>query len=233
MSQPKDTPRNDTPKMNEVDEYTAAALDRLMEDAAPLPPLPPELAAKVIADGEAMVSGFAAPEPTARRPDRQRPLRWWQNPLPAWGAAFACLLLALSIMLAPARFERSSPAELDAALAENADAVELNWQGMGDPDFDGVTGYVRWDNSTQQGVMRLTGLPVNNPTEQQYQLWIVDPLRDSNPIDGGVFNITEGENLVAIDAKLEVIRPKAFALTLEQPGGVVVSAGPLLVIASS
>ncbi|MEM6937746.1 MAG: anti-sigma factor, partial [Pseudomonadota bacterium] len=112
-------------------------------------------------------------------------------------------------------------------------AVELSWQGMGDPAFDGVVGYVRWDNATQQGVMRLTGLPVNDPTELQYQLWIVDPLRDSNPIDGGVFNITEGENLVAIDAKLEVIRPKAFALTLEQPGGVVVSAGPLLVIASS
>ncbi|MEM7704384.1 MAG: anti-sigma factor [Pseudomonadota bacterium] len=231
MSQPKDTLDNDTQKMNEVDEYTAAALDRLMEDATPLPPLPPELAAKVINEGEAMVSGFVSP-PT-HQPERKRSLRWWQNPLPAWGAAIACLVLALGITLGPADDGVSSPLELDAALAGNADAVELSWQGMGDPAFDGVVGYVRWDNATQQGVMRLTGLPVNDPTELQYQLWIVDPLRDSNPIDGGVFNITEGENLVAIDAKLEVIRPKAFALTLEQPGGVVVSAGPLLVIASS
>ncbi len=60
----------------------------------------------------------------------------------------------------------------------------------------------------------------------------MDPGRDARPVDGGVFDITgEGEVIVPIDAKLPIGTPAVFAITLEQPGGVVVSDGPLLVIA--
>ena len=91
-----------------------------------------------------------------------------------------------------------------------------------------------WSDSAQQGFMRLVGLPANQPDVAQYQLWIIDPDRDSQPVDGGVFDVSsEGEVLVPIDAKLAVRNPRAFALTLEQPGGVVVSDGPLLVVAAS
>jgi len=81
--------------------------------------------------------------------------------------------------------------------------------------------------------MRLSGLPANRSAAEQYQLWIVDPSRDERPIDGGVFDIPAGvdEVIVPIDAKLRAADPKAFAITLEQPGGVVVSDGPLLVVA--
>ncbi len=82
--------------------------------------------------------------------------------------------------------------------------------------------------------MRLRGLPANRAAVEQYQLWIVDPSRDERPIDGGVFDIPGGvdEVIVPIDAKLRADKPTVFAITLEQPGGVVVSDGPLLVIAA-
>ena len=60
-------------------------------------------------------------------------------------------------------------------------------------------------------------------------------VRDANPIDGGVFDVPAGvgEHVVRIEAKLQVLRPQAFAITLEKPGGVVVSDGPLLVVAAA
>ena len=72
--------------------------------------------------------------------------------------------------------------------------------------------------------MRFVGMPVNDATAEQYQLWIIDPDRDEEPIDGGVFDIeSSGEVVVPINAKLAVLNPAAFAITIEKPGGVVVS----------
>jgi anti-sigma-K factor RskA len=97
-----------------------------------------------------------------------------------------------------------------------------------------VQGDVVWSTAAQEGYMRLAGRPVNDPSAEQYQLWIVDPARDSRPLDGGVLDVDAetGEVVIPIDAKLAILQPAAFALTLEQPGGVVVSAGPLLVVAA-
>ena len=47
------------------------------------------------------------------------------------------------------------------------------------------------------------------------------------------FDITsDGELIIPVRAKLAVNRPAAFAVTLEQPGGVVVSDGPMLLVAA-
>lgn len=111
-----------------------------------------------------------------------------------------------------------------AFLVENPDALQVNFVNGPTP-FDGeVTGDVVWDNELQSGYMRFKNMPPNDPTVEQYQLWIVDPARDEEPIDGGVFNIGDGEmSVVPIRAKLKVLDPKAFAVTIEKPGGVVVS----------
>jgi len=83
--------------------------------------------------------------------------------------------------------------------------------------------------------MRLVGMPTNDRSQSQYQLWIVDPDVDKHPVDGGVFDIdkTTGELIIPIDAKLAVQNPAAFVITEERPGGVVVSDGPHLVIAAA
>jgi len=87
-------------------------------------------------------------------------------------------------------------------------------------------GDVVWSNTAQEGYMRFTGLAANDPRQSQYQLWIFDSQQDERyPIDGGVFDIPPGadEVIVPIAAKLDVARPYMFAITIEKPGGVVVS----------
>ncbi|MEO8223984.1 MAG: anti-sigma factor, partial [Gammaproteobacteria bacterium] len=122
-----------------------------------------------------------------------------------------------------------------ASLVSDApDVITLPWAPPSAAGYEGVTGDVVWSQSRQRGYLRLANMPVNDQTRAQYQLWIVDPSRDTHPVDGGVFNVSStGEVVIPIQAKLLIRSPKAFAITAEQPGGVVVSAGPLLVVAST
>ena len=69
---------------------------------------------------------------------------------------------------------------------------------------------------------------------EQYQLWIVDPDRAPQPVDGGVFDVAArpGRQVIPIDPALVIDQPAAFVITLEQAGGVVVSEGPHRAIGS-
>ena len=99
--------------------------------------------------------------------------------------------------------------------------------------YGAASGEVVWSESLQRGYMRLKGMSPNDPKVRQYQLWIVDPVRDTHPVDGGVFDVAStGEVIVPFEARLPVRGAAAFAITSEKPGGVVVSAGPLLVVAA-
>ena len=144
----------------------------------------------------------------------------------AWMACAAALFLAITLWRPQIEVGPSvSLSDQRLALINGqAKLLRADW-APGTTPFEGkVTGDVVWDNAAQQGFMRFVNMPVNDPLLEQYQLWIIDPKRDAKPIDGGVFDITEnGEVIVAIDAKLEVLEPAAFAITIEQPGGVVVS----------
>jgi hypothetical protein len=161
-----------------------------------------------------------------RRPSFSSRTGWY-----ATAALAIALLLVINRQLLP-----SSPplAEQRAALLQTAaDVITVPWTPSDQPGYAQVMGDVVWSGRRQQGYLRLVGLPVNDRAREQYQLWIVDPERDARPVDGGVFDIPSGgESLIAIDAKLAVAKPTVFAITLEQPGGVVVSDGPLLVVAS-
>lgn len=101
---------------------------------------------------------------------------------------------------------------------------------------DQLQGEFVWDSNTQQGYMKLSGFEVNDPNVKQYQLWIFDEkgFTKDTPIDGGVFNVTSAkEVLVPIKASLKVGKPALFAITVEKPGGVMVSKrDPLVFIAS-
>nr|MDJ0975527.1 anti-sigma factor [Planctomycetota bacterium] len=120
------------------------------------------------------------------------------------------------------------------ALVAKADTTSASFKPAGPAGYDSVEGDAVWNVKAQSGYLRFKGLKANDPTKAQYQLWIVDPGRDAEPVDGGVFDIPEGQDevVIPIDAKLAVTDPKAFVITLEQPGGVVVSEGPHLLIAA-
>lgn len=134
-----------------------------------------------------------------------------------WLVAAAALLVALF-----AWWPRPAPdpSAARAALAARADALHRPWQAT--ERATGASGDVVWSPDLQQGFARVSGLAQNDPTREQYQLWIFDSAQE-HPIDGGVFDVTGPEALVPIAARLRVETPTLFAVTLEKPGGVVVS----------
>lgn len=117
-----------------------------------------------------------------------------------------------------------------------ADLVRVPWSTTGDPLVadGGVAGEVVWSDSLQQGFMIFDGMPVNRAAEAQYQLWIFSAdQKEATPVDGGVFDAPASDRLVIpIDAKLGVRDPSLFAVTLEKPGGVVVSDRERLLLAA-
>ncbi|MEM9058062.1 MAG: anti-sigma factor [Pseudomonadota bacterium] len=186
---------------------------------------PAHLKAKLNADADRY---FSTDTVVALPPRR----RWFE---PGWAVAAALALALLVTFAVDSGTSLPAPGDARVALLAEAGTETMPWAPPSDPAYAGVTGDVVWNDARQEGYLRLVGMPVNDPGRSQYQLWVVDPDRDERPVDGGVFDIPAGvgEVIVPIDVKLAVDAPDAFAITREQPGGVVVSAGPLLVVASA
>ncbi|HUN81791.1 MAG TPA: anti-sigma factor [Phycisphaerae bacterium] len=151
-----------------------------------------------------------------------------------WLAVAASMFLAVVgwwRTMAPTR-EELVDVQYQHFVRQATDLVQAPWKAKID-DFRGVSGKVVWSDSEQAGYMILSGLPANTG-QRQYQLWIVDPQRDARPVDGGVFDVPPDGGTITIPmrARLPVRHPTVFAITLEKEGGVVVSDGPLLVVAS-
>ncbi|MCA9107771.1 MAG: anti-sigma factor [Planctomycetales bacterium] len=114
------------------------------------------------------------------------------------------------------------------SLVTESDTTRVDWQANGAGE---IAGFVVWNDRLQRGFMAFESLAPNDPAIEQYQLWIFDTARsDDHPVDGGVFDMAlteatriDGVTLVPIDAKLPVTHAKMFALTVEPPGGSVVS----------
>lgn len=195
--------------------------------------LPPALAERMIAIGERQLRARGLVAPPSRRQ--------------AWRARSGWLVAAAAVVAwlyvpSPLARRRAAPvtaavspvrALLDSLLGDPA-TVRVPWGASQDPAGTGARGEVIWHPPTQRGVMRFTGLLPNDPQLSQYQLWIIDAARDARyPVDGGVFDIgSGGEVLIPITARLPVAKPSLFAVTLESPGGVVVSSRERLVLAA-
>ncbi|HEX4513571.1 MAG TPA: anti-sigma factor [Polyangiaceae bacterium] len=150
-----------------------------------------------------------------------------------WLAAAACLAFAIVSILRPWERKKTTTARDDRdALSHVADAQVLPWTATTDPAGAVAQGDVVWSNTQQRGFMRFKGLSQNDPAATQYQLWIFDGERDDKfPVDGGVFDVTTGGDVVVpIRAKLKVGKPVLFAVTVEKPGGVVVSKRERIVV---
>lgn len=174
-----------------------------------------------------LVSKETVVEISEKNRGRLREWRW--NPNLLWGLALAASLQLAIIGWLPRNTSAPAVPEITvsqsrAELIENSpDTVIVAWAQTEDPLSATVSGDVVWSNQAQEGYMRFQGLPVNDPKVNQYQLWIFDEKRDKHPVDGGVFDATKGELIVPIREKLAVYSPTVFAVTLEKPGGVVVS----------
>ena len=128
-----------------------------------------------------------------------------------------------------------TPASAREALLAIPGTAQLAWKATEDPSATGASGDVVWHSGAQRGFMRFRGLAANDPAKTQYQLWIFDGERDDKyPVDGGVFNVgPDGELVVPIAAKLHVNKATLFAVTVEKPGGVVVSKRERIVLTAA
>jgi hypothetical protein len=114
----------------------------------------------------------------------------------------------------------------DSLIAVDSAVTRIAWAPTADSTALGASGDVVWSTRAQRGVMRLIGLKSNDVKRWQYQLWIFDKTRDQRyPVDGGVFDVPAGatEVFVPINARVPVGSAVMFAVTVEAPGGVVVS----------
>ncbi|MEA3138939.1 MAG: hypothetical protein QOK23_1108 [Gammaproteobacteria bacterium] len=161
----------------------------------------------------------AAPSPSPPRASRYGAYGWL--------AAAACLVLAIFGWVRSIEPPTPpTPTEERAALLAKSDTLKIPLSPTKDPAAAGVSGDVVWDPATQRGFVHFTGLKPNDPAVHQYQIWIFDAARDERyPVDGGVFDVpaNSSEVVIPIRAELMVHKPAAFAVTVEKPGGVVVS----------
>lgn len=213
--------------------------------------MPVHLREKIMADADTIFETVTAKspvdifQPTAdsrvpRQVVQEEKVPFWQ--WLGWGvAAFATILLAVNIYVTRFQTDNGQRAEgppisaspLPLTSAEKREQMLASAENIiraevaeADPKKQGkITGDVVWNEKDQKGYIRFRGLPVNDPSKEQYQVWIFDEAQDEKfPVDGGVFDIGEdGEVIITIDAKINIKNPKLFAVTKEKPGGVVVS----------
>jgi anti-sigma-K factor RskA len=222
-------------------EITVAALSLI--DADRDAAMPAGLRSKVLSDA---YHWFDAQHGPARQPAGSEP--HFSPDVPArsfWGwfgwaaAAAACIALVANIWVTrfrpaevardvtptPTPVRKIGPEQMREQLISSApDLIRVNI-GPGTMKDLKPAGDVVWSDAGQSGYLRLAGLPKNDPGKETYQLWIVAENQDpKTPVDGGVFDVSsDGEVIIPIDPRVKVSNPKAFAITVEKPGGVVVS----------
>lgn len=230
-------------------EMTAAAVELavLARAGGPLAPLPADLAGRISREAAPHLRRVVAPEsrPVAPADGRRASDRSWLAAAGWWTAACLAGIVLWQWSVVPRTAAppdgidpTASLVELrDKLLTEDPGAVTVAWKKAGDDpaiiaepaalESAGWLGDVVWSDARQQGFMRFRGLAANDPTETQYQLWIFDAERnEAYPVDGGVFDVpqqADGDVIVRIDPRLPISRATAFAITVERPGGVVVS----------
>lgn len=228
--------QNDYYDADQFDTTTAAVTLAVLDDE----PLPASLADRLARQADAfsitandpsvamLVPKVAAPKATTGK-----------SATIGWLAAAACAVFAI-VGWWP-RLEGNRGGDLAATditqareeLLAQATVLQREWKPTEDPSGRGVTGDIVWDAKSQRGYMRFRGLPANDPRQLQYQLWIFDKTRgDQYPVDGGVFDIPQsgGDVVVPIFARIPVRDPALFAVTIEKPGGAVVSMRERIVV---
>lgn len=217
-------------------EMTAAAISMVDFD---MEPMPEHLFAKISANAQKLVGDDTPWPPVYKTDEDERPSSSWFGWL-GWGAALAaCVALAVNIYLTnfqkplvavtPPTIETpkvKTPGEMrEDLLRTTAGLIKANWTVGNVKELKDIGGDVVWSDEKQQGYMRFKGLPTNDKAKETYQLWIFDKTQDkATPIDGGTFDVAaNGEVIIPIDAKLKAVDPGMFAITVEKPGGVVVS----------
>ncbi len=228
-------------------ELTAAAIGLSGMDI--VEPMPAHLFSKILASAN---SFYGTEDLTNAKditePDDLQPTFGFEPKRSSWMgwfgwavASVACIALAVNIFSTRvekpvdvttnptpiASPDKPSPAKQFEEMIASANVIKASFgpAPKGPVELASAAGDVVWNDAKQTGYMKLRGLPKNDKSVSTYQLWIFDENQDPKyPIDGGTFDITaDGDVIIPIDAKIAAKNPKLFAITVEKPGGVVVS----------
>jgi len=215
-------------------------------------PLPEHLYASIMASADKYFAAATVPQsavgsadPTAEPVEYQKTFSFEAPQKSSWSwlgwavAGFAVIVLAVNVWFTrfspvevvknpepQATPQKLTPAEEYAKMAaEKTGIIKANWTPGKVKEITQVSGEVVWSDEKQVGYMHFKGLPANDKTKTAYQLWIFEENQGKEtPIDGGVFDVDQnGEVVIPITAKLKAKNPSLFAITIEKPGGVVVS----------
>ncbi|MGP1309424.1 MAG: anti-sigma factor domain-containing protein [Phycisphaerales bacterium] len=157
--------------------------------------------------------------------------------LSGWLAAAAGFLIAAAVwfnrpqpVTPPAQPAEPTLVQRADDLADQPDTIVVPFAAAGLIEGRENAGDLVWNPRLQTGFLRVRVLDENDPAQRQYQLWIFDKAREQYAVDGGVFDVAatqpeddEGRTIIPFTPALRVSDPAAFAVTLEQPGGVVVT----------
>ena len=213
-----------------ADEFDTSVAAILLASAVNSAPIPAHLSTKILANAPRQIAASNVLPMNTRKAA-------WRSESAGWWSAAACLVLAITGWWPRLAGESTPPASITVALTpeqqrmallNSGHAIQAAWSPGNDAAGNSLVGDVVFDPVTQQGYLRFRGIPANDPRLEQYQLWIADAARISpEPVDGGVFNTPQatavGDVIIPFTARLPVGKPAAFVVTVEQPGGVVVS----------
>jgi hypothetical protein len=197
--------------------------------------MPRDSADRLKAAGRSMLGAAPSSAPVGRTPKSGVPafVAWT-----GWLAAAAGFVLAASLWFGqrtPVQQPVATPTEptiverMDGLLAE-PETIVIPFAAAGLIEGRENAGDLVWNPRLQRGFLRVAALDANDPAKNQYQLWIFDKARETYAVDGGVFDVAstqpvdeQGRTIIPFEPALRVSDPAAFAVTIEQPGGVVVT----------
>jgi anti-sigma-K factor RskA len=203
-------------------ELAAAALHLAL--GPPSEPLPAHMAEKLHLTATVFTPASAPSARKPARPDRSAWLTW-----AGWAVA-----ATLAGVLLYTNWPKPQTREPDVAELRDQLKAEPTAKTFADAKPD-MSATVIWSDAKKEGYLEVRGLKPNDPSKEQYQLWIVDAGRTdkehAQPVSGGVFDVKpDGTALVRVDPAIKVSSAAAFAITKEPAGGVTVSKGPMLLV---
>lgn len=206
-------------------DLTAAELQLCSVHSDTDSPIPSDIKSRLQAVGEAWCIERRAETVTTPNNQTDRNITTRRTNIPAWQAwggwaLAACTLLGSFIMLS----SRDNREQIqNSNFRQSSDVFTCDWTDWDSPEVPGVKGSVTWSDSSQTGEMVFKGLPINDVSKYQYQLWIIDERGLSQRISGAIFDSTGDETRVRVQPLIAVRNAAAFAITIENPGGAWVS----------
>lgn len=165
---------------------------------------------------------------------------WSVSRVAPWLLAAASIALAVfawttrpgapGVVTPPSASERLAELRASAGTKVWMVGAQGEWQAKG----AGV-GELVWNEREQRGFLRVKSLDANDAGKEQYQAWLFDGTRGKEAVSGGVFDApaevdAQGYRIVEIRPDLRVGELTTFAVTIERPGGVVVTDASRLVL---